>query len=100
MTGRAEGGASSLPRRTPDIALGSAASSPHLIGVHATVEEAAAMTDFQPGYHPGYTDPARMSGPGGYPVPYVRASLGGRTVAYLLDLAFIFVFRRQSTLTL
>lgn len=50
------------------------------------------MTDFQPGYHPGYTNPTGMPGQGGFPVPYVRASLGGRTVAYLLDLAFIFVF--------
>lgn len=50
------------------------------------------MTDFQPGYQPGYTNPAGMPGHAGYPVPYVRASLGGRTVAYLLDLAFIFVF--------
>ena len=44
------------------------------------------MTDFQPGYQPGYTNPAGMPGSGGFPVPYVRASLGGRTVAYLLDL--------------
>lgn len=50
------------------------------------------MTDFQPGYHPGYTNTAGMPGHGGFPVPYVRASLGGRTIAYLLDLAFIFVF--------
>ena len=50
------------------------------------------MTDFQPGYQPGYSDPTGMPGRGGFPVPYVRASLGGRAVAYLLDLAFIFAF--------
>ncbi|MEH3116465.1 MAG: RDD family protein [Methylorubrum populi] len=50
------------------------------------------MTDFHPGYQPGYTDPAGMPGAGGLPVPSIRASLGGRAIAYLLDLAFIFVF--------
>lgn len=50
------------------------------------------MTNPYPGTRPGYTDPGAMPGYGGVPVPYVRASLGGRTVAYLLDLAFIFVF--------
>ena len=30
--------------------------------------------------------------PGMMPVPYLRASLGGRLVAYLLDIGFIFLF--------
>lgn len=50
------------------------------------------MTNYGPGYRPGYTDIPGAPAYGGVPVPYVRASLGGRSVAYLLDLAFIFVF--------
>ena len=50
------------------------------------------MTNFESGYRPGYTQPQSMPPYGGMPVPYIRASLGGRAVAYLLDLVFIFVF--------
>lgn len=40
-----------------------------------------------------YAQPYGTTGYGGpLPVPYVRASLGGRTVAYLFDIAFIFLF--------
>ena len=48
------------------------------------------MANPQPGYAQRYDMPP---GPmGALPVPYVRASLGGRFVAYLLDIAFIFMF--------
>ncbi|MFG5119186.1 RDD family protein [Methylorubrum sp. POS3] len=51
------------------------------------------MTNFEPGYRPGTThDPSIMPGYGAVPVPYIRASLGGRSVAYLLDLLFILGF--------
>jgi len=35
---------------------------------------------------------------GGLPIPYVRASLGGRTIAYLLDILFILGFTTLLTL--
>ena len=43
---------------------------------------------------PGYTERYDTAGyPGALPpVPYLRASLCGRCVAYLLDIAFIFLF--------
>ena len=47
------------------------------------------MVNPQPGYAERY-DTAGY--PGALPVPYVRASLGGRFIAYLLDIAFIFGF--------
>lgn len=50
------------------------------------------MTNFEPGYRPGYIHDPSMPGIGAVPVPYIRASLGGRAVAYLLDLLFILVF--------
>ncbi len=50
------------------------------------------MTNPTYGPRPGYTDPAGYPPYGGMPVPYIRASLGGRAVAYLLDLLFILVF--------
>jgi uncharacterized RDD family membrane protein YckC len=51
------------------------------------------MTNFEPGYRPGYTqDPSMAAGYGAVPVAYIRASLGGRSVAYLLDLLFILGF--------
>jgi uncharacterized RDD family membrane protein YckC len=37
---------------------------------------------------------------GGLPIPYVRASLGGRTVAYLLDILFILGFTAILTLAI
>lgn len=36
----------------------------------------------------------------GLPIPYVRASLGGRTVAYLLDILFILGFTALLTLAI
>lgn len=47
------------------------------------------MANPQPGYAERHETPVY---PGAMPVPYVRASLGGRFVAYLFDIAFIFVF--------
>jgi uncharacterized RDD family membrane protein YckC len=47
----------------------------------------------------GYTE--RFEAPGyaaSLPIPFVRASLGGRTVAYLLDILFIFGFTVLLTL--
>ena len=42
---------------------------------------------------PGYAERYETQGfPGALPVSYVRASLGGRLIAYLLDIAFIFGF--------
>lgn len=37
---------------------------------------------------------------GGLPIPYVRASLGGRTIAYLLDIVFILGFTALLTLAI
>ncbi|MCJ2015701.1 RDD family protein [Methylobacterium sp. J-076] len=37
---------------------------------------------------------------GGLPIPYVRASLGGRTVAYLLDILFILGFTALLTMAI
>ncbi len=45
----------------------------------------------------------RMAAPqfgGGLPIPYVRASLGGRTIAYLLDILFILGFTAILTLAI
>ena len=47
------------------------------------------MSNPQPGLAERYDTPGYVGLP---PVPYVRASLGGRFVAYLLDIAFIFLF--------
>lgn len=47
------------------------------------------MANPQPGYAERYDMPGAF---GALPVPCVRASLGGRAIAYLLDLAFIAVF--------
>ncbi len=47
------------------------------------------MIQPQPDYASRYDVPGYGAG---MPVPYVRASLGGRFVAYLLDIAFIFLF--------
>jgi uncharacterized RDD family membrane protein YckC len=49
--------------------------------------------------HAGYAQ--RFEAPGyatSLPIPFVRASLGGRTVAYLLDIVFIFGFTALLTL--
>lgn len=40
----------------------------------------------------GYADRTSTQGYAPLPVPFVRASLGGRTVAYLLDILFILGF--------
>ena len=47
------------------------------------------MTHPQPGYAER-VDTSGFAAP--LPIPYVRASLGARFVAYLFDIAFIFVF--------
>ncbi|GEP10888.1 RDD family protein [Methylobacterium gnaphalii] len=47
------------------------------------------MSNPQPGFAERYDNTGY---PGALPVPYLRASLGGRTVAYLFDIAFIFLF--------
>lgn len=47
------------------------------------------MTNPQPGFAERYETPGYA---GSVPVPYLRASLGGRLVAYLFDIAFIFLF--------
>ena len=47
------------------------------------------MLDPQPGYAERYDGPGHA---GAVPVPYLRASLGGRSVAYLLDIVFITLF--------
>ncbi len=47
------------------------------------------MTNPQPGYAQRYDMPGYAGLP---PVPYVRASLGARFVAYLLDVVFIAIF--------
>lgn len=44
--------------------------------------------------------PAASPFVGGLPIPYVRASLGGRTVAYLLDIVFILGFTALLTLAI
>lgn len=53
------------------------------------------MQDFQPGYAERYETRAFASS---LPVPFVRASLGGRTLAYLLDIVFILAFTGLLTL--
>lgn len=44
--------------------------------------------------------PATAPFTGGLPIPYVRASLGARTVAYLLDILFILGFTTLLTLAI
>ncbi|MCJ2023264.1 RDD family protein [Methylobacterium sp. J-067] len=44
--------------------------------------------------------PAAAPFTGGLPIPYVRASLGARTIAYLLDILFILGFTALLTLAI
>lgn len=44
--------------------------------------------------------PAATAFPGGLPIPYVRGSLGARTIAYLLDILFILGFTALLTLAI
>ncbi len=44
--------------------------------------------------------PATAPFTGGLPIPYVRASLGARTIAYLLDILFILGFTTLLTLAI
>ena len=53
------------------------------------------MQNPQPGYAPRFDAPDYAAS---LPVPFVRASLGGRTMAYLLDILFIFGFTVLLTL--
>ncbi|MDP4021870.1 RDD family protein [Methylobacterium sp. NEAU 140] len=46
----------------------------------------------EPAYAPGYAS--------SLPIPFVRASLGGRTMAYLLDIVFILGFTALLTLAI
>jgi uncharacterized RDD family membrane protein YckC len=55
------------------------------------------MQNPQPGYAQRF-DTARYAD--SLPVPFVRASLGGRAVAYLLDILFIFGFTALLTLVI
>lgn len=53
------------------------------------------MQNPQPGYAQRFEAPGYATS---LPIPFVRASLGGRTVAYLLDIVFIFGFTALLTL--
>ncbi|MCJ2021506.1 RDD family protein [Methylobacterium sp. E-065] len=53
------------------------------------------MQNTQPGYAPRFDAPSYATS---LPVPFVRASLGARGVAYLLDILFIFGFTVLLTL--
>ncbi len=53
------------------------------------------MQNTQPGYAPRFDAPGYATS---LPVPFVRASLGARGVAYLLDILFIFGFTVLLTL--
>lgn len=53
------------------------------------------MSNTQTGYAERYETQAYASA---LPIPYVRASLGGRTLAYLLDIVFILAFTGLLTL--
>jgi hypothetical protein len=53
------------------------------------------MQNPQPGYAQRFDMPGYASA---LPIPFLRASLGGRTVAYLLDILFIFGFTVLLTL--
>lgn len=53
------------------------------------------MSNPQTGYAERYETPGYAST---LPIPFVRASLGGRTLAYLLDIAFILAFTGLLTL--
>ena len=55
------------------------------------------MQNTQSGYAPRFDAPRYAET---LPVPFVRASLGGRTVAYLLDILFIFGFTAVLTLVI
>ncbi|GJE60530.1 hypothetical protein MPOCJGCO_2643 [Methylobacterium trifolii] len=61
----------------------------YLINVSTASSGMRAMPNPQTGYAERLEMPGYASA---LPVPYVRASLGGRTVAYLLDILFILGF--------
>ena len=59
------------------------------------------MLNTPPGYDPaGYAERFGTGFPSNLPMPFVRASLGARFVAYLLDILFILGFTALLTLAI